>query len=168
MWHLLAGEGRAGTGRDGGATRAQPLDPNDPHFTPKAKNVIFLFMDGGPSHIDLFDAKPEMKKWEGQALPESMVKDLKLAFVKPTAKVWASQRRFKPSGKSGIEFSDWMPHLASCADDICLIRSMFTDQFNHHPGQLMRKPFDGASFHGSLDYLWIGQRVKRPSRLCGL
>ena len=137
LWHVLAGEGRAGTSRGRGATRAQPLDPKDPHFTPKAKNVIFLFMDGGPSPIDLFDPKPEMKKWEGQALPESMVKGLKLAFIKPTAKVWASPRRFKPSGKSGIEFSDWMPHLASCADDVCLIRSMFTDQFNHHPGQLM-------------------------------
>ncbi|MBM3801096.1 MAG: DUF1501 domain-containing protein [Acidimicrobiia bacterium] len=136
LWHLLADEGRARAG-ESPASRERPLDPRHPHFRPKAKNVIFLFMDGGPSHIDLFDPKPEMKKWDGQALPDSMVKDLKLAFIKPTAKVWPSPRRFKPSGQSGIELSEWLPHLASVADDICLIRSMFTDQFNHHPGQLM-------------------------------
>ncbi|MFN0169472.1 MAG: DUF1501 domain-containing protein, partial [Bryobacteraceae bacterium] len=121
---LIAAEGRG------------PAGPR-PHFTAKAKNVIFLFMDGGPSHIDLYDPKPVMKKYEGQALPESMTKDLRLAFIKPTAKVVASPRTFKPHGQSGIPLSDWMPRLAARADDICLIRSMYTDQFNHHPGQLM-------------------------------
>jgi hypothetical protein len=94
-------------------------------------------MDGGPSQVDLLDPKPQMKKWEGQSLPESLTKDLKLAFIKPTAKVWPSPRVFQPCGKSGLEFSDWLPQMATCADDFCMIRSMHTDQFNHHPAQLM-------------------------------
>jgi Protein of unknown function (DUF1501) len=99
--------------------------------------VIFLYMEGAPSHIDLFDPKPGMQKWDGQPLPESMTKDLKLAFIKPNAKVWASPRQFQRYGQCGMEFSDFLPNLAGCADDICMIRSMFTEQFNHHPGQLM-------------------------------
>ncbi len=108
-----------------------------PHFAPKAKNVIFLFMEGGPSQIDLFDPKPELQKWHGKPLPPELVKDLRLAFTKSTASVLASPRVFKPSGQCGTEFSDYLPHTAQCADDICLVRSMYTDAFNHHPGQLM-------------------------------
>ena len=136
LWHLLEAEGRA-SDAEAGKPKFNPLAVKPPHFPPRAKNVIFLFMDGGPSHIDLFDPKPEMKKWEGQALLESLTRDLRLAFIKPSAKVWASPRTFQRYGQSGIEFSDWMPQIATCADDICMIRSMFTDQFNHHPGQLM-------------------------------
>jgi len=133
LWHLLAQEGRTAQS----LSSINPLSPKAPHFAPRAKNVIFLFMDGGPSQIDLFDPKPEMWKWEGQPLPESMRKDLRFANIKQTAKVWASRRSFKRHGASGIEFSDWMPHIARCADDICMIRSLLTDQFNHHPAQLM-------------------------------
>ena len=133
LHNLLEVEGRAGTG----LPAVNPLTPKPPNFTPKAKNVIFLFMEGAPSHLDLYDPKPAMAKWDGQPLPESMTKDLRLAFIKPNAKVWASQRVFKPFGQSGMEWSDLMPHLSTCADDICMIRSMFTEQFNHHPGQLM-------------------------------
>ena len=136
LWHLLAREGWAGSPVEA-APNVNPLAVKPPHFPAKVKNIIFLFMDGGPSQIDLFDPKPEMKKWEGQALPPSMTKDLKLAFIKPTAKVWASPRTFRRYGQSGIEFSDWMPHLANHADDLCMIRSMYTEQFNHHPAQLM-------------------------------
>ena len=136
LWHLLACEGWAGSTGEA-APNANPLAVKPPHFPAKAKNVILLYMDGGPSQIDLFDPKPEMKKWEGQSLPPSMTKDLKLAFIKPTAKVWASPRTFRRCGQSGIEFSDWMPHLANHADDMCMIRSMYTEQFNHHPAQLM-------------------------------
>jgi hypothetical protein len=112
-----------------------PLAARPPHFAPKAKNVIFLFMEGAPSQIDLYDPKPGLKKWHGQPLPESMTKDLKLAFVKPSAKALASSRVFKPHGQSGSEFSDYIPHIAECADDICVVRSMHTEAFNHHPGQ---------------------------------
>jgi hypothetical protein len=117
--------------------RTDPLAPKPPHFAPKAKNVIFLFQEGAPSQLDLFDPKPELQKWHGKPLPESMTSQLKLAFIKPSAAVLASPREFKPYGQSGIEFSDFIPHMAACADDICLVRSMYTEAFNHHPGQLL-------------------------------
>lgn len=130
LWHLMAKEGYT-------ASELNPIAAKKPHFPPKAKNVIFLLMDGGPSHIDLYDPKPALMKWEGQALPESVTKDLRLAFIKPTAKVWPSGRVFQKYGESGNQFSDLMPHIATRADDICMIRSMHTEQFNHHPAQLM-------------------------------
>jgi hypothetical protein len=108
-----------------------------PHFTPRAKSVIFLFMEGGPSQIDLFDPKPELQRLDGQPLPESLREGLRFAFIKPTAKVWASRRPFARHGQSGLEFSDWLPELAGCADDLCMIRSLHSDQVNHHPGQLL-------------------------------
>src|SRR3954470_24399234 len=119
--HLLAAEGRTeSAGND-------PLRPKPPHFKATAKNVIFLFMEGAPSQLDLFDPKPGLQKWHGQSLPESMTKDLRLAFIKPTAKVMASPRTFHPSGQCGMELSDYVPHLATCADELCLVRSMFSD-----------------------------------------
>lgn len=114
-----------------------PLAPKKPHFPAKAKSVIFMFMEGGPSQMDLFDPKPALQKWNGQSLPESMTKDLKLAFIKPTAAVLGSPRTFKKYGQGGIEFSDYLPYTSQCADDICLVRSMYSDAFNHHPGQLL-------------------------------
>jgi hypothetical protein len=128
--NLLAQEGRA-------APETNPLAPKAPHFAPKAKNVIFLFMEGAPSQMDLFDPKPALQKYHGQSLPPSMTKDLRLAFIKPTAAVLASPRKFEPHGQCGMELSDFIPHIAECADDICLVRGMVTDAFNHHPGQLL-------------------------------
>jgi hypothetical protein len=126
---LLAAEGRA--------DERDPLAPKPPQFTPRAKNVIFLFMEGGPSQLDLFDPKPELAKLNGEPLPESLRKGLRFAFIKPTARVWASRRPFRQFGNSGMEFSDWLPNIASCADDLCMVRSVYSDQFNHHPGQLL-------------------------------
>ena len=114
-----------------------PLAPRPPHFPPTAKNVIFLLMAGAPSQIDLYDPKPALQRWHGQSLPESMTKDLNLAFVKPSAKVLASPRIFQRHGESGTEFSDFVPHIGARADDICMIRSMHTEAFNHHPGQAL-------------------------------
>lgn len=128
LWNLFAQEGSAAS---------DPLAAKPPHFPARAKNIIFLFMEGGPSQIDLFDPKPEMSKLDGESLPESLRKELRFAFIKPTAKVWASRRTFRQYGQSGMEFSEWMPHMAGCADDLCMVRSMFSDQFNHHPGQLL-------------------------------
>ncbi len=141
--HLLAG-----SGFELGATdqRPNPLAPKAPHFPAKAKNVILMFMEGGPSQIDLFDPKPGLGKWNGQSLPESITKDLQLAFIKPTAAVMASPRKFLRHGQSGMEISDLLPNLAACADDICLVRSMHTDAFNHHPGQLLL--FTGSTQFG--------------------
>src|SRR5215813_4436437 len=75
------------------------LAPKEPHFAPKAKHVIFMFMEGGPSQFELFDQKPELEKWHGKPLPESMTKELKLAFIKPTASVMASPFSFRQYGK---------------------------------------------------------------------
>ena len=123
-----------------------------PHFAPKARNVIFLFMAGAPSQIDLFDPKPELAKWHGKALPMSLTKELKLAFTKPDAAVMASPWEFRKCGESGTEISTLLPRTQEITDDICLVRSMFSDQFNHHPGQsllmsghpLMGRPTLGA------------------------
>src|SRR5205807_37320 len=92
-----------------------PLAPKKPHFPAKAKNVIFLFMEGAPSQMDLFDPKPELRKWHGKPLPPSMTKDLKLAFIKPTASILGSPREFKPYGQCGMELSDILSHTATCA-----------------------------------------------------
>lgn len=108
-----------------------------PHFAPKAKNIIYMFMGGGPSQFELFDPKPALEKYDGSSLPPEMTRDMKLAFIKPTAKVMASRFKFSPQGQSGMELSELAPHLGEVADDICLIRSMKTDAFNHHPGQLL-------------------------------
>ena len=132
--------------RDGYAAIANPLAPKQPPLPAKAKSVIFMFMEGGPSQMDLFDPKPGLQKWHGQALPESMTKDLQLAFIKKDAAVLASPRTFKPYGQSGIEFSDFIPNIASCADDICLVRSMYSEAFNHHPAQLFL--FTGSTQFG--------------------
>jgi hypothetical protein len=124
-------------GVDGLAAEPQgPLAPKAPHFKPRAKNVIFLFMEGAPSQMDLFDPKPELKRWNGKPLPESRTKDLKLAFIKPTASVLGSTFEFQKHGQCGMELSELLPHLGTCADDICLVRSMHSEAFNHHPGQL--------------------------------
>ena len=132
--HLLSREGRSASRE---APQVNPLAPKPPHFEPRAKNVIFLLMAGGPSHLDLYDPKPALKQWHGKPLPESMTKDLTLAFVKPNAKVLASNRTFQKYGQSGTEFSDYIPHIGSHADDIAMIRSIHTEAFNHHPGQAM-------------------------------
>ncbi len=126
--HLLAAEGRAAD---------DPLAPKQPHFPGTAKNVIFLFMEGAPSQMDLFDPKPALQKWHGKPLPPSLTKGLKLAFIKPTAAVLGSPREFAPRGQCGMELSELLPNLATVADDICLVRSMQSEAFNHHPGQLM-------------------------------
>jgi hypothetical protein len=124
--------------QDGYAADAvNPLAPKEPHFAGKAKNVIFLFMEGGPSQMDLFDPKPGLHKWAGQALPDSLTSQLKLAFTKKDAKVLPSPRVFQKYGQSGMELSDYIPNIASCADDITLVRSMYSEAFNHHPGQLL-------------------------------
>ncbi|MDE0105168.1 MAG: DUF1501 domain-containing protein [Bryobacterales bacterium] len=129
--HLMAADGLTA------ATSTLPEGAGSPHFAPRAKNLIFLFMAGAPSQMDLFDPKPGLRRWHGEPLPPSMTADLKLAFIKPTAKVLASPREFSRCGQSGMEISDYLPNLQRQADDICLIRSMQTDQVNHHPGQSM-------------------------------
>ncbi|MBT5926423.1 MAG: DUF1501 domain-containing protein [Verrucomicrobia bacterium] len=117
---------------------ANPLLARSPHFPGKAKNCIFIFNAGAPSQLDLFDYKPKLNEHHGQPLPDSLTEGVRFAFLqKETARLMGSNRKFKQHGQSGMWFSDAIPHIADCADDICMIRSMQTDQFNHHPGQLL-------------------------------
>jgi uncharacterized protein (DUF1501 family) len=125
-----------------------PLAPKAPHFAPKARRCIYIFMEGGPSQLDLFDPKPKLKQLDGQLIPQSLVKNLRYAFInKETARIMASPRTFKAHGECGMEMSDWLPNLAECVDDLALVRSMTTDAFNHHPGQLLM--LSGATAFGS-------------------
>jgi hypothetical protein len=117
---------------------ADPLLPRPPHFAPKAKSCIFIFMEGAPSQLDLFDPKPKLNELHGQPLPDSLLKNVRFAFIKKeTARIMGSNRKFTKHGQCGMDFSDLLPHLATCADDLLMVRSMHTDQFNHHPGQLL-------------------------------
>ncbi len=134
--HLMASEGLTAAVPNGNGV-VNPLHPRGPHFPATAKRVIFLYMSGGPSQIDLLDPKPALKKWHGQQLPVSLRKNLKQAFLKPTATLMGSPREFKPHGQCGTEFSDYLPYTAAHADDICLIRTMQTDAVNHDPGELL-------------------------------
>jgi uncharacterized protein (DUF1501 family) len=106
------------------------------HFPGKARAVIHLFMAGAPSHIDLFDPKPELEKLQGKPMPPSVVGSQRYAFIRPDAAVMAGQFRFDRYGQSGAEISEVMPQLATIADDICIVRSVTTDQFNHAPAQI--------------------------------
>ena len=108
-----------------------------PHFAPRAKNVIFIFMAGGPSHLDLFDPKPKMAALHGQPMPTSLVKAKKSATGGVLETVMASPRTFQRYGQSGIEFSELLPHTGAMADELCLIRSMHCEQSNHDPAQLL-------------------------------
>jgi len=106
------------------------------HFAPKAKRVIHLCMAGGPSHVDSFDPKPKLNELDGQPFPESFTKGQQLAQLQGAVlKARGSFAQFKKHGKSGIEISDLFPHIGSVADDICVIRSMHTEQINHDPAQ---------------------------------
>jgi hypothetical protein len=118
-------------------TRTDPLAPKQPHFPAKAKNVIFLFMAGAPSHLELFDNKPQLAKFNGQLPPKELLEGYRAAFINPNSKLLGPKFKFAKHGKSGAELSELLPHLASVADDICIVKSMVTDAFNHAPGQIM-------------------------------
>lgn len=109
---------------------ADPLAPKKPHFEPTAKRVIFLFMEGGPSHVDLFDPKPELTRQHGKPLPASFGKVL-TPMGTGGNNLLASKRKFAKRGKSGMDFSDWLPHMATCADDFTLLRACWADGLNH-------------------------------------
>jgi uncharacterized protein (DUF1501 family) len=124
------------SGRVASAAEANPLAPKKPHFTPRAKRVIHLFMAGAPSHLDLFDPKPMLTKLEGKPLPPSIIGGQRYAFIRSDAGVMGPRFKFKKAGKCGAELADVLPHLAEVVDDICLVRSVRTDQFNHAPAQI--------------------------------
>ncbi len=119
------------------AVASNPLAPKQPHFKPKAKRVIYLFMGGAPSQLDLFDYKPTLAKYNGRPVPKEVVMGQKYAFIKPDAALFASEFKFARHGQCGAELSEALPHLAKAVDDIAIVKSMTTDAFNHAPGQVL-------------------------------
>jgi hypothetical protein len=113
-----------------------PLAPRRPHFAPKAKRVIFLFMAGGPSQLELFDYKPKLQELDGQVVPPEYTKNKRFAFIKGDAKLLGTKRKFARHGQCGAELSELLPGLASVVDDVCLVKSMVTDVFNHGPAKI--------------------------------
>jgi hypothetical protein len=122
------------------AAVVSPTAPKKPHHAPKAKNVIFLFMAGGPSQFELFEPKPELQKLHGQPIPDSFVKGKRFAFMdsftKVKPKLLGTKRQFAQHGQSGAWLSECLPHLASVADDVTFIHSMVTNVFNHAPAKI--------------------------------
>ena len=130
LWHLLRQDGYAAT------TATNPLAPRAAHFAPRARAVIYLFMAGGPSHLELFDYKPALQRYDGQPVPASFVEGKRFAFIKKDAKLLGTKRKFYRWGNAGAEISELLPHIGSVADEICIIRSMVTEVFNHGPAKL--------------------------------
>ncbi len=128
---LLSGSLRAGSRAD------RPLAPKAPHFPGKAKAVIHLFMAGAPSQLELFDPKPELSRLEGKPLPPSIIGDQRYAFIQPDAAVLGPRFPFRKHGESGAVLGQPLRHLAGVVDELCIIRSCHTDQFNHAPAQLL-------------------------------
>jgi hypothetical protein len=114
-----------------------PLAPKQPHYTPRAKNVIFLFMAGAPSHLELFDYKPQLAKYDGQLPPPELIKGYRAAFISPSSKFLGPKFKFARHGKCGAELSELLPHLASVVDEIAIVKSLVTEAFNHAPAQIM-------------------------------
>lgn len=127
---LCASEGKA-------APVASPTAVRSPHFKPRAKAVIQLFMAGGPSQLELFDYKPKLQELHGQAVPKSYIEGKRFAFLKPDATLLGTRRTFARHGESGAEVSELLPHTAKIVDDIAIVRTMHTDNFNHGPAKLL-------------------------------
>src|ERR1051326_3276285 len=117
-------------------TGANPLAPRQPPFPAKAKRVIYLFMAGAPSHLEMFDYKPELAKWDGKLPPSELLKGYRAAFINPNSKLLGPKYKFAKYGQSGAEISELLPHLAQVVDDIAIVKSMHTDAFNHAPAQI--------------------------------
>jgi hypothetical protein len=116
------------------AAPADPLAPKQPHHAPRAKSIIWLFMEGGPSHVDLFDPKPKLKELAGQPIPESMRPKVTAMPGTSDNGLMPSKREFKQFGQSGLWVSDWYPEIAHHVDDMAVIRSCWTDGINHVGG----------------------------------
>ncbi len=141
----------------------EPLTPKPPHHAPRAKSVIFLFMAGGPSQLELFDFKPKLRELDGKVIPGSYVENQRFAFIKKNARLLGTRREFARHGESGLEISECMPHTAAIADDIAIVRSMATDVFNHGPAKFLANtgsPRLGSPSMGS----WVTYGIGSESR----
>jgi hypothetical protein len=114
-----------------------PLAPRQPHYPAKAKRVIYLFQAGAPSHLEMFDNKPELTKRDGQLPPAELLKGYRAAFINPNSALLGPKFKYEKHGQCGMELSEVLPHTAKIADDICLIRTIQTDAVNHAPAQIM-------------------------------
>ncbi|MGE3818114.1 MAG: DUF1501 domain-containing protein [Isosphaeraceae bacterium] len=166
-------------------TRADEGDRRElsspPHFAPRAKRVIFLTQSGGPSHLELFDDKPGLKRWAGQELPDSIRQGQRLTTMTASQKqlVMPARATFSRHGQSGATLGEWLPHLGRVVDDVCFIKSMYTDHINHAPAmtfmltghQLPGRPSFGAwvsyglgSVNRNLpDFVVLVSKMQRPS-----
>ena len=129
---MLASEGRAAA-----VDAAGPLAPKASHFAAKAKRVVYMFQAGAPSHLELYDPKPELAKHDGQLPPADLLKGYRAAFINPKSALLGPKYKFQKYGASGIEMSELLPYTGAIADDICLVRSMQTDAVNHAPAQIL-------------------------------
>src|SRR5437870_3465378 len=112
------------------------VTPLGPHFKPKAKNIIYLFQSGGPSHLDLFDYKPELIKRNGQKMPDEVLKNIRLAQIGKDAAVLGTNYKFKQYGKSGVWLSELLPHLSTIVDEVAFVQGFYSEAFNHDPATL--------------------------------
>jgi hypothetical protein len=129
-----------------GPEAAHPLAAKPSHYRPQVTRVIYLFMAGAPSQLDLFDYKPMLLEHDGQPIPAEIVRDQRYAFIRRDAKLLAPRFKFAKHGQCGAEISEIIPGLAEVVDDLAIIKSMHTDQFNHAPGQLLMNT--GSSLPG--------------------
>jgi len=114
-----------------------PLAPRQAHFPAKAKRVIYIFQAGAPSHLELFDNKPELTKHDGQLPPAELLKGYRAAFINPNSALLGPKFKFARHGQCGMELSEVLPFTAKIADDLCLVRTMHTEAVNHAPAQIM-------------------------------
>ena len=119
------------------ADPARPLAPRAPHFAPKAKRMIYLHMSGAPPHLDIFDYKPELVKRNGENCPDQFQKGRRFAFTSGVPKLMGTPRTYAQHGRGGIWMSDALTNLPRVANDITVIKSMTTDEFNHAPAELL-------------------------------
>jgi hypothetical protein len=134
---LLAGEATVQSRSAHGAPGpVSPVTDRPSHYAPRAKRVIYLFMAGAPSQLDMFDFKPELAKHDGQPIPAEIVRGQRYAFIRRDARLLAPRFKFARHGQSGAELSEIIPALAEVADDLTIVKSMHTEQFNHAPAQL--------------------------------
>src|SRR5262245_11899893 len=160
-WALLDLLTRDGAWADGPRPDS-PLAARPPHVPARARHVIFLFMLGGPSHIDTFDPKPLLNRLHGQPLPASVTEGLRLQFTRNDAAILGSPQTFRRCGQSGIEIADAYPHLQTCADDLAVVRSCHHDSFNHAPAQYMLNTGSSRMGHPCLGS-WVIYGLGSPS-----
>ncbi|MCC9609538.1 DUF1501 domain-containing protein [Blastopirellula sp. JC732] len=140
------------------ADTVSPFAPKPTHFPAKAKRVIYLFMAGAPSQLDMFDYKPKLAEMEGKPIPPSVIAGQRYAFIQPDAAVLGPQFKFAKHGECGAEISDTLPHLAKVVDDIAIVRSATTDHFNHAPAQLFCNTGNGVPGRPSMG-AWLSYGI---------